>query len=187
MVYTVFIQGFRHRFGALAVFLMLTGVLLMSTSGKSQNVVVYLVNGESEVTPVAEVSKIMIEGTDLRIYLETGGYHNYFLSMVLRYEFDFTITHTESVAENLSDLVLFPNPAVQTVSVSFGLHHATNVQLQLVDIQGREVSVQNAGMLPRGKHELQHSPPNLVPGYYLMRVITSEGIQVKPVLFTATK
>jgi hypothetical protein len=175
------------RFLIVSIFLLLWGVVLLPAPGHTQNVVVYLVNGESEATPVDEVSKIMIQDSYLRIYLEAGGYQNYSLSMVVRYEFDFTITHAENVAENLSELVLFPNPAVKTVSVSFGLRHATHVQLQLVDIQGRAVAAQNAGMLPPGKHELQLSPPNIVQGYYLMRVITSEGIQVKPVLFTATK
>ncbi len=160
---------------------------LLTTAGFSQDVVVYFVNGESEATPVEEIDKITIEGSLLKFDLVNGQMLNYNLGSVIRYEFDFTSGVAESTEEHLSDLIVFPNPAFQSVGVSFTLSEATEVELQLLDLQGRHINVINGGVLPAGEHRLEISNPSSAAGYYLLQVNTDSGAQIKPVLFTTTK
>jgi len=187
MIHTYFIQVFRHRCSALTLLVMLSFVMLLPYTVSSQSVVVYLVNGETEATPVADISKIKLQGPFLKIHTIGGEINSYHLGLVTRYEFDFTSSISEPEKNNISDLVLFPNPAMLSVSVSFALRNATQVQLQLVDLQGREVASKNTGTIPPGKHQIEFSPPQILPGYYLMRVVTTEETHVHPILFTATK
>lgn len=180
-----FFSNYRFKFFAVT-FYFLFGFSLANTSF-SQNVVVYLVNGESEATAVEEIDKITIQGAWLKFHLVNSEMINYHLGSVIRYEFDFTSGITDQPADNLSDLLLFPNPAVQSVTVSFSLIEATDVELQLLDLQGRQINVKQAGILPTGKHQLEISNPQSAAGYYLLQVTTASGTQVKPVLFTTTK
>jgi hypothetical protein len=187
MIYADFIHRCTHRFSALSLLVLLSFTILLPHEGSSQSVVVHFVNGESEAIPVAEISKIKLQGQFLRIYKIGGEIDFYHLSLVTRYDFDFTSNISEPEENNILDLVLFPNPAVSSVSVSFELRNATQVQLQLLDLQGREVASKNTGTMPPGKHQLEFSPPQILPGYYLMRVVTTEETHVHPILFTATK
>ena len=177
--------NYRFNFKAATFAFLIT--FLITSAGFSQDVVIYFVNGESEATPVEEIDKITIQGSWLKFDLANGQMLNYNLGSVIRYEFDFTSGITESTEKHLRDLIVFPNPAFQSVGISFTLHEATDVELRLLDVQGRHINALNGGVLPAGEHRMEISNPSSAAGYYLLQVITDSGVQVKPVLFTTTK
>lgn len=152
----------------------------------AQSVVVHFLNNESESTPVADIRKMRVQGSYLRIYLEEGGLLNYHLGTVARYEFDFT-SHLDEQPASVSGLKLFPNPTSGNVTATFELPHATEVQLRLIDLQGRALVTENHGWQPQGECTFEMIPPNSSPGYYLMQVITEFGTAVEPLLLTPLK
>ncbi len=80
---------------------------------------------------------------------------------------------TEDLNESIS-VSVFPNPAVNNVFVDLALENVSNnVNLQVVDIQGRVVMTQNFANVKTDK--LQLDVANLNTGVYVINIRTEEG------------
>lgn len=65
---------------------------------------------------------------------------------------------------------LYPNPTSQAFSVAVDLQRNENVQLQLVDMQGRTIASKNLGMMAAGNHLLDMPVSDLSPGMYFVKI-----------------
>lgn len=84
-----------------------------------------------------------------------------------------SITGTEDINEDIS-VSVFPNPATNNVFVDLALENVSNnVNLQVVDIQGRVVMTQNFANVKADK--LQLNVANLNTGVYVINIRTEEG------------
>ena len=80
---------------------------------------------------------------------------------------------TEDINESIS-VSVFPNPATNNVFVDLALENVSeNVNLQVVDIQGRIVMTQNFANVKANK--LQLDVANLNTGVYVINIRTEEG------------
>jgi hypothetical protein len=70
---------------------------------------------------------------------------------------------------------LFPNPAKTNCTIDFELERTTKLNLQLRDLQGREVQSKIELNLVAGKHAQQINLSNLRTGLYLLEVQTEKG------------
>ncbi len=69
----------------------------------------------------------------------------------------------------------YPNPFNPTTTITFALPEASEVQLAVYDILGRQVRLLTEGVLPEGQHEVIFEARNLSSGMYLVRLITPQG------------
>jgi len=84
-----------------------------------------------------------------------------------------TIVGTEDINEDIA-VSVFPNPAVNNVFVDLALDNVSdNVNLQVVDIQGKVVMTQNFANVKSDK--LQLNVANLNTGVYVINIRTEEG------------
>ena len=84
-----------------------------------------------------------------------------------------TLTSTEDINEDIT-VSVFPNPAVNDVFVDLALENVSdNVNLQVVDIQGKVVMSQNFANVKSDK--LQLNVANLNTGVYVINIRTEEG------------
>ena len=84
-----------------------------------------------------------------------------------------SITGTEDINEDIA-VSVFPNPASNNVFVDLALENVSdNVNLQVVDIQGRVVMTQNFANVKADK--LQLNVANLNTGVYVINIRTEEG------------
>ena len=84
-----------------------------------------------------------------------------------------SITGTEDINEDIA-VSVFPNPATNNVFVDLALENVSNnVNLQVVDIQGRVVMTQNFANVKSDK--LQLNVANLNTGVYVINIRTEEG------------
>ncbi|MGB0525536.1 MAG: T9SS type A sorting domain-containing protein, partial [Flammeovirgaceae bacterium] len=74
------------------------------------------------------------------------------------------------------DMNVFPNPAEVSSTVRVTLQNTTDVNIQVFDMQGREVQKQ-AFTKVSGAIEAQIGLQNLNSGVYLIAVTTGEGVQ----------
>ncbi|MDX1908449.1 MAG: PKD domain-containing protein [Bacteroidia bacterium] len=74
-----------------------------------------------------------------------------------------------------SSLLLFPNPAVREVTLSFTLHKAADLQVDLVDMQGRTVFSQ-AYARAVGAFQTSLSLPGLASGIYLVQIRIEDAL-----------
>lgn len=77
--------------------------------------------------------------------------------------------------ENLSEFMLFPNPATEQAVASFSTDRSMDVTLELYNSLGQRVANQAAGLMPAGSHQVQFSVADLPSGIYFVR-ITADGV-----------
>jgi hypothetical protein len=91
---------------------------------------------------------------------------------------EFAITEPTSVEEALKSALnfnLYPNPTKENCTVAFELEQASDIQFQLVDMQGRSVLSPVKMEATAGKHSIPVSLAGLGNGLYLLEVQTERG------------
>lgn len=76
----------------------------------------------------------------------------------------------------LGSLGVYPNPATNHITVDAGLGNAAELQLSLLDIQGRIWHEQSLGYLPAGQHTFSiNLPIGMPPGTFVARLQDGKG------------
>jgi len=86
-------------------------------------------------------------------------------------------TGIESARNELNELTLFPNPAIDHTQVKFTLARPGVVALELTDATGRKVKQQDLGILTAGEHTIKVNLTELSAGSYVMQLKTPDGIK----------
>ena len=76
----------------------------------------------------------------------------------------------------------FPNPFNPSTTIKFELPRASQVNLSVYDILGREVSLLVNGKREAGVHEVKFDGSNLASGVYFYRLQAGDFVQTRPVL-----
>ncbi len=63
-----------------------------------------------------------------------------------------------------------PNPAQDAAAISFAIHSAGEILLELLDGQGRQVRIMHSGYLDIGVHNVRCSTEDLASGSYYLRI-----------------
>ena len=90
-----------------------------------------------------------------------------------------TCKYFEECKSNLfevSNIELYPNPANETVTLSFVTDKSTNLTIMLYDILGRPVKqLKPSTYFPMGKQNFQLSLINVKSGIFLLNIRNTEG------------
>ncbi len=81
---------------------------------------------------------------------------------------DFSITN---------DLLAYPNPFMDVVTIDFELKEACEVQTQLLTLEGNMVYSNKAGMLEAGKYTLPIKTQQVAAGTYIVRLVYGNRIK----------
>jgi uncharacterized protein (DUF1501 family) len=73
----------------------------------------------------------------------------------------------------------WPNPFWQTAGIEFNLHTAGQVQIEILQSDGRKVSTILNTALPAGKHEVFFDADLLPAGIYLAQLVTPSGVYMR--------
>lgn len=87
-------------------------------------------------------------------------------------------TGVDSPDAGISQFSVFPNPAQDNTMISFSLQDQEQVNLQLIDMTGREVMNVYSGELAAGQHMMPVNTAELSSGIYFIRLSTAEGRNV---------
>ena len=87
-------------------------------------------------------------------------------------------TGVESPDAGISQFSVFPNPAQDNTMISFSLQDQEQVNLQLIDMTGREVMNVYSGDLAAGQHMMPVNTAELSSGIYFIRMSTADGRNV---------
>lgn len=84
---------------------------------------------------------------------------------------------TENIARinQTTSLRAYPNPANSTTTLEYNLAEASNVTLQVYDMNGRQISSIDKGRQSSGQHSIQMNVQNLKNGIYMIRIITNKS------------
>lgn len=115
-----------------------------------------------------------VSGTPLPFTLTPGEYRIY-LNQYVALPPGLNPTPVREAFAAVSDVTLFPNPASETSTLSFVLEEKTDIQLEVLDINGRSVSTFQTGELPAGEHQVTIPTFNFAPGFYFVRLSDADG------------
>jgi hypothetical protein len=73
-----------------------------------------------------------------------------------------------------TNLISYPNPFINTTTMSFGLQTEQQVHLAVYDVNGRTMEVLVNGTMTAGQHQLEWNAAHVAPGVYYIRM-RSEG------------
>ncbi len=76
---------------------------------------------------------------------------------------------------NLTFFGNYPNPAVNSTNIRFSVKQATDVKIEISDLQGKVVSVAAYPKLAAGEHRIPVSVAGLAAGNYVYMIQTGEG------------
>ncbi len=76
---------------------------------------------------------------------------------------------------DLPEFSIYPNPAKQSVTVSFTATQSEKVQIELTDISGRQVFINSNFISIAGKNTTHLNTSQLPVGTYICRITTTEG------------
>ena len=86
------------------------------------------------------------------------------------------ITGVTNISKNgLSFYGVYPNPAVNNATVRFSLEQTDDVLIQVMDMQGRILSVVKQAHLSSGMHEISVTTATINPGNYIYSVSNGSG------------
>ncbi|MEL6718940.1 MAG: LamG-like jellyroll fold domain-containing protein, partial [Bacteroidota bacterium] len=88
-------------------------------------------------------------------------------------DFSDLMTSTESIEVQQINLKAYPNPVSEITNFSFHLEQATNVNLKIYDMMGREVQTVLDAKLVAGDHILEVSTDQLQSGIYVYQFVSN--------------
>lgn len=77
--------------------------------------------------------------------------------------------------DGINSLNVYPNPAQDNTMVEFTTENRENVNVEIIDLNGKVVQNVFAGELSNGTHQFPVQTAELSAGIYLVRLVTDEG------------
>ena len=92
------------------------------------------------------------------------------------------VAATEAGARPVALTGIAPNPSTGVSRVAFTIPEAGPVELTVVDVRGREVSVLASGAMSAGRHEVLLRSEELAGGIYVVRLEAAGTLVTRPVV-----
>ncbi|MCC5923943.1 MAG: T9SS type A sorting domain-containing protein [Crocinitomicaceae bacterium] len=150
------------------------------TSLSAQNLVVTLTNSTTESFPVVDIQSIKF-GSETMILNELDGTVNtWSIDNIDNYAFDGVATLSDELNIVSSNLIVYPNPAINLVSLAFTNSQATTVTIDILDASGRIIE-----KIYQGEHQGQQTykwNSNVQTGTYYCRINSGSKIITKPII-----
>jgi photosystem II stability/assembly factor-like uncharacterized protein len=86
------------------------------------------------------------------------------------------------VSKTVEALSVFPNPAVNEISIRYYLHERSNVTVRLVDVSGRPVVTRDVGTRNPGSQTAGLDVRAVTPGIYILEVATRRSKETRKIL-----
>ncbi|MBK9451152.1 MAG: PKD domain-containing protein [Bacteroidetes bacterium] len=85
------------------------------------------------------------------------------------------LTAAASPAESFTEWSIFPNPATDRIQVKVMMERAGALRCKILDLSGRIMASEDAGIQSRGAHHFNLDVAGFAPGIYLLQVQTGMG------------
>lgn len=93
-------------------------------------------------------------------------------------------TGVSNVQANGLAVSVYPNPAIDAVTVKFDAGNAENVSVTVTDLTGRTVATVDASTIVKGINTVTCQLGNVAPGLYIVRVSTDAGVTTQKISVT---
>jgi hypothetical protein len=94
------------------------------------------------------------------------------------------MTGTNSIVADNSAFGVYPNPANTSTEITYTLTEESNVDVRLVDVAGRDVSVLSQGAQAAGTYRETMNTANLPDGVYIVRMQVGKAVSTRRLIIT---
>lgn len=158
----------------LVLFLFSFGLTIIS---QGQQLVVNLLNGQTEQYPVSEIQSIKFPTNSMVLYENNGNITSWNIADIFNYEFDMSSLSTEFEDNESGALKIYPNPTSDQVQIEYSGSKSDNLTIEILHSDGRKLAV-----LYQGNHTERTSirwdvrSESISPGAYLCRVASDTKV-----------
>ncbi|MBR9920553.1 MAG: DUF4397 domain-containing protein [Bacteroidetes bacterium] len=86
------------------------------------------------------------------------------------------VISTDNLNGLLNQFILFPNPVSDNAFVQIDMKESVNMRLEIVDMSGRILKVEDLGTVATGKQSIELNVSQLASGSYMLRLISEKGV-----------
>jgi PKD repeat protein len=124
-------------------------------------------------------STLFVESVRFKFEFKAGGGNNIYLDDINLYTGTNDPLSIETESAQVTDVVLYPNPADAEVALELSLATDADLQVRIVDLSGKEIQVyQIQGQ--SGANVILFDTSNLSQGMYMVEIVGAGGVVVKP-------
>jgi hypothetical protein len=92
------------------------------------------------------------------------------------------VTTTDIIGDNTANLGVYPNPANASAEIAYTLSEQSNVDIRLMDVAGREVSVISQGSQAAGTYRETVNTALLPDGVYIVRMQVGKAVTTRQLI-----
>ncbi len=160
---------------------LLWAALLMATSSQAQSIYFSFKDGTQAAYSLADVHNITFTGDVMKLQKTDGTTLSWNVSTIGNYRYEAGTVGIKEMA-NTAELLIYPNPALGNVNISYQLPVAQQVSIAIFDLQGKSVKTWATEQQIAGNHLLQWQAEGLAKGSYLLRFTTAKGSFSKTII-----
>jgi hypothetical protein len=95
--------------------------------------------------------------------------------------FSGTVTGIEKYDSFLSNMIIYPNPSTESVTLNLNLKSPQQITIEITDLTGKLIRSRNVGTL-QGETIQTINVSGIAKGTYTMRVVGEQGIEVRKII-----
>jgi hypothetical protein len=163
-------------------------IYISNSFGRSETLVRTILASEMETGAIQTTSFVPNASEWKKFNIDLSAYNSY-SNCKIRFELqslrgnniyidEFSIGQPTGVSEMLKkemDFTLFPNPSNEKSSISFNIAEPSNLEINLMDLQGKILRTLAEGAFLSGKHGINFEVKGMQSGIYLIEVKTESG------------
>jgi hypothetical protein len=92
-----------------------------------------------------------------------------------------TVTGINNIDNYVSNIVTYPNPSTDNISIELTAQKSSTIKLQLVDVTGKLINEVNAGVI-QGNYKHTINTTNIAKGIYFLKVSANDAVEVKKIV-----
>lgn len=163
-------------------------IYISNSFGRSEILVRTILASEMETGAIQTTSFVPSAPEWKKFNIDLSAYNGY-TNCKIRFELqslrgnniyidEFSIGQPTGVSEMLKkemDFTLFPNPSIEKASISFNNAETSNIEINLMDLQGKILKTLAKGAFLSGKHDINFEVKGMQSVIYLIEVKTESG------------
>ena len=95
---------------------------------------------------------------------------------------DSTAISIDEYSDNETNLQVFPNPAKNTLSISYNMNYNSSITIDILTLEGKAIVSYSNNLIKQGKQIQTINIENLKTGIYLIRLSTEKNILAKKLI-----
>ncbi|HSH64298.1 MAG TPA: T9SS type A sorting domain-containing protein, partial [Bacteroidia bacterium] len=95
--------------------------------------------------------------------------------------FSGTVTGIEKYDSFLSNMIIYPNPSTESITLNLNLKSPQQITIEITDLTGKLIRSRNVGTL-QGETIQTINVSGVAKGTYTMRVVGEQGIEVRKII-----